>query len=76
MSKKNRELTPEENEWCETLCICGHLEYVHVKYASAQYPIPCPTQCTECLFIGKALEGAFHEYRGDNLLYLESLLDD
>jgi hypothetical protein len=52
-------------------CICGHLEYVHVKYASAQYPVLCPTKCDACILIGKALAGVFHEYHGDNLRYLE-----
>jgi hypothetical protein len=38
MSKKNRELTPEENEWCETLCICGHMRVWHLDQEEIDSP--------------------------------------
>jgi len=53
------------------ICICNHLESSHRNYTSGMYPIPLPglyTICRECEYNKNS---SLHEFRGDNLKYLE-----
>lgn len=58
-------------------CICGHLEKDHKIYISETFPgIPFKLRCDPCVLIGKAGAGLFHDYKGDNLKYLEDKLSE
>lgn len=89
MNPETNELTLEENEWCETLCICGHMRVWHLdeeEIEDPQWHIPKgmieldddETWCiecdsSECTETGEYIGKPEHPFKQDNLRWLEKL---